>query len=301
MSVNLPPLKPTDYFNDTRSILRRTADFAKAHCIRPIAEIYEKIMGRIDFRNKPETLFPTPTRTHKEEDWHYNADNLPTGQTNLTLFVHGLRNVPTVWRKYIKKIQSTEPNNYCLAPHVALQGNCGLEEAAKPILQLVRDFLAKNPNATTINLIGTSNGSRIISYIETQLTAEEMQGRRLNFVSISGVHYGTKLVDVVHKLGPIGKLLTRLHSKLSEEFHWGSDTAANLLQDLHDKQNEWKDAGIEARHFFCTSSSDEQVLPHRGAFPDIGDQNTTTYEMVHGENHRSIVYKMTDRIIEWIR
>ena len=136
----------------------------------------------------------------------------------LNLCIHGLNGSPLHWTRYVKQHQLEHPKMDTLSPHVHLKGNCSLEDAAKPLLLLVQDYMQNNPGKP-VNIIGTSNGGRIAAYIESHLNPELVKKRALTITSIAGVHYGTKMVDRLKRFKLIK--FARLDKTLANEFEWG--------------------------------------------------------------------------------
>ncbi|MGH2612903.1 MAG: hypothetical protein ACRDFB_07625, partial [Rhabdochlamydiaceae bacterium] len=54
------------------------------------------------------------------------------------------------------------------APIVHERGMCSLEEAVNPLLSTLQSYIDKNPKKP-VCLLGVSNGSRMVTYLEVQL------------------------------------------------------------------------------------------------------------------------------------
>ncbi len=283
---------------DIRSPLQKISAIGKA-CLNQIRVIALLAKHFVEFFSRREGLFIKPKKT--VDTWEYDNKDFPwtdnSDSEGLYLFVHGLRSTPLVWGGYLKELEKDKPNSHFIAPIIAKRGNCSLEVAAEPLLHIVQDYLKKFPGKP-ITMIGTSNGSRIISYIENNLTTEEMEGATLNVVSIAGVHYGTKVVDWLEKLHLLP--ISTLDSKLSKEFKWGSVFAKKLLKDWSQKQNEWKENGINVRHLFCTTLEDEKVISRSSSLPLLSNA-TCHYFVYNGENHQTIVTKAQKDVCKWVK
>lgn len=239
----------------------------------------------------------TPIPTQGEDGkFHYNLKALPWNQTEksegLYLFVHGLHGTPLHWKKYFPALEKKKPGVHYVAPHVPSKGNCPLEQACIPILQIVKNYLEKHPGKP-IHLIGTSNGSRIISYIETQLDTASMKGRTLTVTSIAGVHHGTTWITTLEKTR-----LAVLHSKLVKELAFESEFSKILLGLWKAKQEEWKAANINVRHYFYATTEDELVQPLSSSLPIIDEKDT--HRIYHGCGHSQIVEKVREVVLNTI-
>jgi hypothetical protein len=279
---------------DERSTLQRIDGIIQA-CFSQIKDLFKRLKHYFYFLNKQE-VFIDVTKT--EEGWKYDPKVLPWANNDysegLYVFVHGLRGSRLAWGDYLKELENL-PAIHCAVPAVPEEGNCSLKTAAEPLLALVRNYLNKFPGQP-INLIGTSTGGRIISYIETQLTPGEMQNRVLNVASIAGVHRGTRLVNWLDSWHVLP--LARLHPELAKEFCWESEYANNLLGEWRDKQKTWEKNKITANHFFCVGLEDEKVFDHAGCLPKL---NNSIYELYVGENHQTVVQAARGDIMGWLR
>lgn len=288
---------PLIEITDIRPLLRRITGIAHA-CLRQILDGFNYSKNYILLFGSRKKLFVQPIK--KGNHWSYPTATLPWANDSksdgLFLFVHGLKGFPIQWGGYLQQFRKESPTSHFIAPRVAEQGNCPLEIAAEPLLDLVKDYLEKFPGKP-VTLLGASNGSRIISYIETHLNAEDMKGRQLNVVSIAGVHYGTKLIDWLERrriLRFIG-----LHPVLIQEFRWGNQFAKTLLNDWNNKQIEWKNNGIQVRHLFCTTLEDEKVINRSSSLPKLSNA-VCQYSIYCGENHQTIVSAAQKDVINWL-
>lgn len=248
----------------------------------------------LNFANLDETIKPSATQIggkwvylNVEKSWQEKALN-----PELHLFVHGLFGKSQHWKKYIDRVDNLY--DVVLAPEVVLKGNCSLEEASEPLTEIVLKFLKEFPGAT-VNLYGTSNGARLISKIECDLARFSASVGKLNVVSIVGVHYGTKIIDLLISNYPF---LTKkvLHQSIIDEFQFGSAVAQNLLQDWKEAQQAWKEREIEASHLFISTENDEKVYPNWSSLPTI---EGATYTISEG-NHQSVVDHSLNTVLEWI-
>ncbi len=236
----------------------------------------------------------------KEGAYAYPQKVLPGNQSTeskgLYLFIHGLRGSPTDWNNYQKPLEQKDPGAHRFAPKVALKGNCDLETAARPLLAVVQDYLKKFPSRP-VTLIGTSNGGRIAAYLETHLAPEVLGSSRLSVVSLAGVHRGVKIISCMKKVGLL--FLLRLNKKLVEEFLFGSRHAEDNLISWQQKQAIWKQEGKSVRHLFCATREDEVLRDLEGSLPYHKDADST-YKVVSGHSHMSIVDGVRNDVINWL-
>ncbi len=205
----------------------------------------------------------------------------------LYLFIHGLWGHPTDWNLYRDR---TASQYTFAAPHVYNKGNAPLERAAEPILRMVKEYLQEHPGKP-VSIIGTSNGSRIATYIENNLTAEELRGTSLKVVSIAGVLGGTK---VVNRLGPLLRIV-RLNSKLIEELKWQSSVATNLMDEWQKKQKLWQERNVDVQHLFIATREDALVRPIKSSLP-----MNSSHKIYHGEAHMSVVDAALNDVFDWL-
>ena len=146
--------------------------------------------------------------------WHWLTGKLEvidhtlptTNKECLIIYLHGLNGSPKRARSYLSKIKIPATIITPIIPH---KGNCSLEVAAEPILE----YIQQN-NYRTIILIGYSNGSRIAAHIENALPLHI----NVLFISIAGVHFGTKLMNILDYLYLTPML--NLHPKIVQSFKW---------------------------------------------------------------------------------
>lgn len=286
---------PLIQINDRRNIIQRVRDVFIA-TLKQVVELFRRVQYYFYFFKQRNILFISPVK--QENRWIYERQDLPwTNQTDsagLYLFVHGLRGSPRSWGGYLKQLQKDSPKAHFLAPCVPLRGNCSLETAAEPFLHILRDYMLKFPGKP-VTLVGTSNGSRIISDIETRLNVAEVGQRQLNVVSIAGVHYGTKLVDWLARWHFLTKIF--IHPVLAEEFRWGSHFAKTLLDGWKEKQAEWVRNRVNVRHLFCATLEDEKVINVASTLPIFPKAH---YQIYTRENHQTVVYAAERDVINWI-
>lgn len=210
----------------------------------------------------------------------------------LYVFVHGLCGVPFCWEHYRRVIKQIKPQAHCFIPDVWKVGNCPLEESAAPILAAVNHYAKKFPGKP-INLVGLSNGGRIVGWLERSL---QLEGTPIKVVSIAGVHFGTKVIGYFS--GPLGKRaikqLTGYCDEIQKDLIFGGASARRNL-DL------WRAAAAmghsrATQRYFYASTEDELVRSTAAALPKISEIDS--YRIVHGHSHTSIVEGVRDQVLK---
>lgn len=280
---------------DRRMLLQRIADIISA-IFHALKTVVVRSIRRIRANNQ---RFVQPQE--KNGRYSYVSEALPWTGANksdgLYLFIHGLRGSPTDWDRYAEEVMQKDPVAHVFVPHVAAKGNCALEVAGGPLLEVVCNYLQKFPGRP-IYLIGTSNGGRIATYIETHLDPAVLGNSSLKVASLSGVHNGTLLVNRIRKMG-LSRLL-RLDRVLEEEFVFGGRAAQGFMQAWQEKQRVWRQQDQSVRHLFCATTEDEQVRRLSSSLPNSQDR-WTEHKISSGHSHTSIVDALRGQVIEWIQ
>lgn len=232
----------------------------------------------------------------------WNNDARTQQSQGFNLCIHGLKGSPLHWTRFLRQMEEEHPEMDTLTPHVALQGNCSIEEAASPLLRLVEDYLKKNPGQP-VNIIGTSNGGRIAAYLETHLDPTLLGESTLTITSIAGVHYGTTVIDRVKQMGLLR--FAKFDPQLAADFEWGSETAHDLHMEWRKKQAIWEQQGCNVKHLFCASTEDEQVQNNGTSLPLPGEGLESkhvayAWQVYHGESHTSVVERAQRDVLSWI-
>lgn len=289
---------------DIRELDRKIQSFVRSifnHIKYLVRLIYNKITFKssYDCHHNPKP-HPVEGSTDKfsydlsQMSWKTRASEGKAPSEGLYLFIHGLKGHPTVWKDYTKRLTKEKPQCDVIAPYVHLRGNCPLENAAEPVLQIVREYIKDNPGKP-LYITGTSNGGRIAAYIETHLDPEQMNGCSLHFVSVAGVHAGTKRVEILPRNNRVVNKV--IDPELVEEFRYNGSFAQGLHQKLQQKQKQWKNYGITVTHRYYASKEDTEVTPTHSALPKLDDGNTS-YQILEGESHGSIVKKVCNDVIK---
>jgi hypothetical protein len=232
--------------------------------------------------------------------YSYNSNDFPwtTSQhsNGLYLLVHGLRGFPTSLQEYIQKIQHIDPQSHIFSPHVVKKGNCKLTTAAEPLLKVVQNYLEKFPGKQ-VTIIGHSNGGRIASYIETNLSPDLLGNSRLSIVCLAGVLYGTQFINQIQKLGLLPA--TGICKSLQRELAFGSECAKEALASWKEKQKTWKEQNKNVRHLFCASPDDGMVQSMDCALP-YDEAAKSDYQIYTGQSHVSIIAHACDNVMKWL-
>lgn len=296
ISIEPDPQLPLMKVTDNRSCTIRIVHIAIA-CFRQLVELLSRIKTFVCFYSQRKVLFLSPTKT--ESGWEYK--NIPWEKDNessaLYVFAHGLRSSPYVWMDYIQEIRKQTHKVHIVAPYILNGGNCTLVDAADPIVALVKHYIAKFPDRP-INFIGTSNGGRIISYLETKLDPKEMGRSELSVASIAGVHFGTKLINGLDRCHMVP--LTCLRSQASRELMWGSECATQLLTDWQAKQKVWQESQVKVRHLFSITMEDEKILSRESSLPNLKSREVD-YQIIVAHNHQSVVSGVRPFVLDWLK
>jgi hypothetical protein len=180
-----------------------------------------------------------------------------------------------------------------LAASTFKAGNCSLEEAGAPLAEIVENYLQKFPGKS-ITLIGTSRGAQITSYIETKLDPALLQNRTLTVFSIAGVHGGTQLMDLAHRICCAKAL--RNHPAIKQGLSFGSQESNQLVSSLQERQKVWAKQGTVVSHYFFATTEDEKVRPISSSLPYLESTPSKNYQILSGESHETIVVSLQNQI-----
>lgn len=222
-----------------------------------------------------------------------NSTNLQWSKTNkgLCVLVHGLRAAPSDWNGHIKELKKEVLDIEIIAPYIHKKGNCSLEDAARPILEIVKDYIKHHPK-NPICLIGASNGGRIIDYIDINLRNQNVD---IKISTIAGAHYGSKVATFVSKIPLIHRILDK---NLKVELAYGSSQVTDTIKAMREKITQ----GNRSYDFYATTE-EYMVTPFHSCFPRINQDEQ--YYLVHGHGHSSIVKKVRkhqiNKCVEWLK
>ena len=228
---------------------------------------------------------PDCCRPEKERNWEWKKDN-----EGLFVLVHGWMGSPAFSSLvYYEKLEKSNPNKYEIkVPYVINKGNCSLKEAADPILAMVQDYIKKNPGKP-VNLIGTSNGGRIVGYIDSALKDTDVH---IRITGIAGAFFGSKTLTNLNKYG----LANYLPQVVVEELSQGSSKARNLIESMQKVPTQ----GSRSYKFYATNG--DIVIQPEDSFPKIKGAD---YELVVGQDHTSLGVSICDKVLkehlEWMQ
>lgn len=235
---------------------------------------------------------------------NYDQKTLPWNQIEtqesggLCLLLHGMNASRKQWETYSRQFPKNFPQAHLVIGNVYRAGNCSLEAAGNPFIEVVENYLAKFPGKPIV-LIGTSNGARLASYIETQIKPQLLQNCKLTVFSIAGVHGGTTLMDLTHKIC-CAKVL-RHHPEIKKELSFHSEKSIKLITSLQERQKVWALQDTKASHYFFATTEDEKVRPLGSSLPYLESTPFQNYRIVVGESHETIVDSVQSEIFEIIK
>lgn len=213
------------------------------------------------------------------------------GNEGLYVLIHGLDGHPSQWDGHARALKENHPKAEIRQPYVPEKGELSLQDAAKPITAMIRDYIDSNPGKP-VTLLGVSNGGRIASYIESELRDVPST---IHVSNIAGVHFGTKVLTWLNDWGLYGMKSQPVH----EEFPYGSKVAQKLL----DAQRTPLEKSVERDFDFYATTEDILLQPYSVALPRLG-QGERHY-IVHSEGHSSIIDRVRDHqlghAIDWMK
>jgi hypothetical protein len=186
----------------------------------------------------------------------------------LVIYLHGLNGSPNRAVPFFRRLRDKYADADIIAPIILHRGNCSSRTAAKPIIDLVNRYIDEHPT-NPIVLICYSNGSRIGSVVENSIPDQI----DVTFVSIAGIHHGTKLMDYLD-LFRLTRLFN-LNRMVVDEFKWDS-----LVMKPR--------RSTSSCHFIATPT-DERVFPLRTSMPLVTVSNRVKYHIIDNCSHVSIL------------
>jgi len=236
-----------------------------------------------------------------DRKYHFALEDMPWRKgkesSSLYLLIHGLNGKPHHWSSYQNYLEKVDPKATVLVPHVPLKGNCPLEESAEPFLELVADYIARNPKKP-VKICSFSNGSRISAYIETHLNPQHVRETSFSFVSIAGIYGGTSLINRLQDIHLLG--MTSLHPKLAEEIVSGSPHSQALVAALNERQRLWQREGVQIKHLFFATRNDELLYPLETSFPTLHGVEKESYRPQSGFTHETLIEGVKEEVFKWL-
>lgn len=241
--------------------------------------------------NKPKQQYFADCNPVSTDPKINNAKN--TNNKGLVVFIHGLNSTPELGRNlYKKEIENQARGEFEVwVPSIPKQGNCSLEEAAKPILEMVEKYIETNPGKP-VQLIGHSNGGRIAAYIETHLRDKEVA---IRMTGIAGVFFGSEVINLYKKTGAAHLFLSH---HILKDLQTNSQKSKQLINDMR------KEVTIGSREYtFYTTVNDLAIPNFTSCLPNI-EQNEKCYVLI-GCGHsdiQEVVYKREiKKVIDFLR
>lgn len=222
----------------------------------------------------------------KSHDYKKQNNIKNENSEGLIVYIHGLVSDPVIGKSlYAQEIEKREPGKYTiLVPNVPKKGNCSLEEAATPILEIVRKYIKENPGKP-VQLIGHSNGGRIAGYIETHTRDLDVNMR---VTGIAGVFEGTNIVNI----GNIFNLTNVFISPvLANELKTNSKVSKKLINDMRQKVENGS-----RKYTFYTTVDDLAIPNYTSCLPKINQKEE--YIIKTGCSHSSIQRAINKEEIE---
>lgn len=223
--------------------------------------LYTSMIPRI-FDNS--NLIADPSKyDNQTHNWKDNTKGL-------YVVVHGLLGTPKLSALSIAKYLDTHyKDEYdIIVPIVTHKGNCTLESASNPILNMIIDFIDKNPSKP-IHLIGSSNGGRIVAYLEVLLRSLRPFAK-IRVTGVGGVYYGS---NAIYYLKFIGLAQCVLHKDIIDSLTTGSDNAISLINSMQMQQtvrrtyefyataNDWYIPNFDSCYPMMTGITDVEYHP----------------------------------------
>lgn len=247
--------------------------------------------------NKVRTLLTDPNKYSIDPEVALASLKSAEKSNALFLFVNGFLGVSCFWQPYIDALEESSSGAHIFSPLVPHRGNCSLEIAAEPLYKIVRLYAEKFPQAP-MYLIGTSNGARILFYIEKELDKELLLNRKVRVVSIAGVHLGTPLANLLLRSGLYK--LAKISKDFLEEVSWESPFSSSFLKEWKEKVSPLIEKNEAYKHLWAGTKNDEILLGEKSAFPFTEEEVRHEKVVVSCESHTSIVGGLCPQILKWL-
>jgi hypothetical protein len=210
----------------------------------------------------------------------------------LIICIHGLNNNPSQFKKIYEELKQKDLTDTAIyIPKVLEKGNAKLDKMAQAIFTEIQKWANQSGDKELV-LVGVSNGGRISRQIETLIAKAEnqMNVKKLNFISIVGACKGSALVNLANRLG-----LSFLMSKnISEEMPTQSERNLRLDQDWKNGLN----SKIERSYTFIASPHDWQVTNYDSSLMEVQNSSKANYAIIPGHGHNSIVNAIAGVVAE---
>jgi hypothetical protein len=265
---------------EKRSLAQRTVDWCMS---------WPRMMGFCQPKG-------TISKVYTRGDWKEDSDGL-------IVMVHGLgEGGASEWNAHVSILEKY-PTIDIFTPQVVKDGRCALNESAEPILTKVSDYAKKHPNKP-VCLIGLSNGSRIVTWIETKLRNEHPK-TSVRVSTIAGIHLGTWGINLLAYLR-VPQILQRIGWQkkfpqvLCEELSVGSARSKALLESVRAPLP--KDCAPRSYELIA-AAHDWMIINTESSLPDLNRGEVKF--IVWGHGHLSIpvavAREQIDRALNWMK
>lgn len=236
------------------------------------------------------------SRIYTSKEWKEKSEGL-------VVLVHGLgEGGPVSWTMHVSILEQ-HPTIDIFTPKVVKDGRCALEEAAEPIFQQVSDYIKNHPTKP-VCLIGGSNGSRIVTWIETKLRNDH-PNTAVRVSTIAGIHLGTWGVNLLAFLR-VPQCLQRIGwgrkfpPVLCDELRVGSEKAKRLLESVKAPLPE----NCAPRSYeLIAAAHDWMVFNTESSLPELNMGEAR--HIVYGHGHLSVLSAVAreqiDGCLAWMR
>ena len=252
-----------------------------------LKKIYHLVISL--FREIFHIIYMSFLRIISPSSYSYKSQN----SKGLFVLVHGLLDHACSWKSQIKLLKK-HSNIDIFVPRVHLLGNCSLEQAAKPILPHILEYTKSHPKKP-ICLLGFSNGSRIVTWLETKLR-KKTSSSAVKVSTIAGVHFGSSVITRMNKIG-LSKWM--FSPAIRKELAYASRKSQLLIQ----KVLEPLSPQVAKRDYEFYATTEDILVPNTdSSLPILGKGEK--FHLIHGYGHTTIVEAVAKQqiasCIKWI-
>lgn len=208
----------------------------------------------------------------------------------LYVIVHGLLGTPNLSSLSIAKyLDSHYKNKYdIIVPIVPHKGNCTLENASANILNMILDFIDKNPTKP-IHLIGSSNGGRIVSYLEVKLRLLRPI-TKIRITGVGGVYHGSNSMCYLKATGFAECIF---HKDIIDCLTTSSEKSRLLIDSMQMQET------VKRTYEFYATANDWYIPNFDSCYPIISGIGDVKYHQpLTGIDHVLLGHYLAENIIE---
>lgn len=190
----------------------------------------------------------------------------------LCIMFHGLGGRPHEWVPLMNMIEDESPDSAFFAPEICDFANAQRKNCARRAYLLVKEWFDKHPDGQIL-MLSYSAGAPVAAEFDLLLRSE---GRRACFVSVAGLFFGTRWVNLMRS--------TRwIFARTLEGDHVGNAEARILIERMR---------GTDERppiseFFFILSTEDDRVMPWCGSAPCLGHEQVI---VLHDNLHFEVIH-----------